>query len=82
MGKVKGKKMPPPHTQKGEAEEFWKILPDGNNNCRCDRRIVRDMSAIGKQGANYMFSRIQFQFLTGGAITHVNVVGVFTDSLA
>ena len=40
------------------------------------------MSAFGKQCADYMLPATQVQFLAGGAITHVNMVGVFTDSLS
>ena len=42
---------------------------------------MRNMPTISKKGSNYMLARTQLQFLAGGAITHVNVVGVFTNSL-
>ncbi len=45
-------------------------------------RVVGNMVACGKQGANDVLPGRKFDFFTGGAIAHMDVVGIFSHWLA
>ena len=47
-----------------------------------DSRIIRNMITSGKQCANDMFSGTQLQFLTGGSVSHMDVLPILADGFA